>query len=229
MRKPALIIMLGLSMLACSVSDITRLIPGMPISPLPTAFPIETVYVTSTSTPSIMPTQPTPTFTPTPTLIYLGSMGSPSDTPIPTGTLWTVGQAVSSPNSVTPNSNTPEASGFSSYSMSGNILHWGVCPLNKIQVVARPSDVTHTHFVLLFLRLQDRESPFEATHWGSGAIMDSDGKGTFTYTLTAENLPGYREFTLAWVQYQFVATDKKLNVIGRTQVVLNSIAYSPCS
>ena len=155
-------------------------------------------------------------------------MGSPSDTPTPTSTLWTVGQAVSSPNSITPNSNTPEVSGFFSYSMSGNILHWGVCPPNKIQVVARPSDAVRTHFVLLFLRLQDKEYPFEATHWGSGAIMDSDGKGIFTYTLTAENLPGYRAYSQAWIQYQFVALDKNRVAIGRTQVVLNSIAYSPC-
>ncbi len=54
MRKPALIIMLGLSMLACSVSDFTRLIPGMPIPPPPTAIP--TLAHTPTPTPSPLAT-----------------------------------------------------------------------------------------------------------------------------------------------------------------------------
>lgn len=223
MQRVALIIMLGLIMSACSISDISRLLPGTPTPLPPTAIPTETVYVTSTSTPSVTPTQPTPTFTATPTLLYSGPTATPSDTPFPTSTLWTLSQGGAPVNLLT-----PEMFGFSSYQMNGSILHWGVCPPNSIQVIARPSDIVRTHYVLLFLRLQDKEYPFEATHWGSGAIMDSDGRGTFTYTLTAENLPGYRAFSQAVVQYQFVATDKKLNVIGRTPVVLNGIAYSPC-
>ena len=223
MRKLVLFFALGLFMSACSVSDITRLLPGTPTPAPPTAIPTETVYVTSTSTPTMTPTQPTPTFTTTPTLLYSGPTDTPSDTPSPTSTLWTMGQGLTSLNPLT-----PAATGFSAYSMSGNILHWGVCPPNSIQVIAKPSDIVRTHFVLLFLRLQDKQYPFEATHWGSGAIMDSDGRGTFAYTLTAENVPGYQAYSQAWVQYQFVALDKNRIPIGRTQVVLNSIAYSPC-
>jgi len=221
MRKAALIFLLGLSMAACSVSDLTSLIPGTPTALPPTVTPTETLYVTSTRTPSLTPTRPTPTFTATPTLIFTGPTATPSDTPSPTGTLWTLNQGTPT------NPVTAELNGFYSYEMGGDILHWGICQPNSIKVIAKPSDIVHTHNVLLFLRLQDRQSPVY-THWGSGAIMDSDGKGTFTYTLTAKNLPGYREFMLAWVEYQFVATDKKLNVIGRTPVVLNGIAYSPC-
>ena len=223
MRKTVLIFILGLTLSACSISDITSLLPGTPTPLPPTAIPTETVYVTSTSTPTITPTQPTPTFTTTPTLLYSGPTALPSDTPLPTSTLWTAGQGITSVNALT-----PSVSGFSSYSMSGNILHWGVCPPNKIQVIARPSDIVRTHYVLLFLQLQDREYPYAAFHWGSGAIMDSDGKGTFTYTLTAENIPGYKAVSQAWVQYQFVALDKNKVPIGRTEVVLNNIAYSPC-
>ena len=219
MRRAALIFMLGLSLTACSVSDITSLIAGTPTPP-PTGIPTETVYVTSTSTPSITPTQPTPTFTTTPTLVYSGPTATASATPLPTSTLWKL-----SPGS---NPLTPEQYGFISYSMDGNILHWGICPPNKIHATARPTEIVRTHFVLLFLRLQDKQYPFEATHWGSGAIMDSDGKGTFTYTLSAENLPGYRDYTQAWVQYQFVALDKDRIPIGRSKVILNNIAYSPC-
>ncbi len=219
MRKAALIFVLGLSMMACSVSDITSLIPGTSTPPPPTAIPTETVYVTSTSTPSLTPTQPTPTFTTTPTLFFSGPSATPSFTPFPTSTLWTLGERN--------NLLTPQSYGFAGIIMSGAVLRWGTCQPNFIKVIAKPSDIVKTHKVLMFLRLKDKTSD-DTTKWGGGADMDGDRKGNFSYTLTADNITGYRNYKIAWVQYQFIAVDKFFNVIGRTAPYLNNLTISPC-
>jgi hypothetical protein len=226
MRKVALVIILGFAMLACSVSDINNLIPANPTVAAPTD------AGTPSDTPTITPTQPTPTFTTTPTLFSSGSVSTSTLTPIPTSTLWIMNSGLGVQN-LNPKT-TPEPYGFSSYQIGGNVLYRGNCQPNSLQVIAKPSDIIRTHYVLLFLRLQDKTSP-TYTAWGSGAIMDSNGKGTFYYTLTAQNLPEYQDFDLAWIQYQFVATDNKLDldtknfhVIGRTKVVLTGLTYSRC-
>lgn len=219
MRRVTLIFMLGLSMLACSVSDITSLIPGTPAPPPPTAIPMETVYVTSTSIPSMTPTQPTPTFTTTPTLFYSGPSATPSLTPLPTGTLWSVGGGA--------NLLTPQSVGFAGIVISGPLLYWGSCQPNFIKVIARVTDIVKTHDVTLWLRLKDKKSS-DTTNWGGGAIMDNDKQGNFSYTLTAQNITGYHNYKSAWVQYQFVARDKYHNEVGRTAPYLDQLSIAPC-
>ncbi|MBI1855855.1 MAG: hypothetical protein HYR93_08345 [Chloroflexi bacterium] len=219
MRKAALIIVFGLFMQACSVPDITALIiPATPTSPPPAASPTETVYVTPSQTPSVTPTLPTPTFTTTPTLVFSGSTATPSFMPLPTSTLWILTQN---------NLLTPQSYGFDEILVSGPLLYWGSCQPNTIKMIARVSNVILTRDVLIFLRLRDKTSD-ETTEWGGGAIMDGDGKGNFTYILTAQNITHYREYKSAWVQYQFIAADRKLNVIGRTAPYLNSLSIAPC-
>lgn len=219
MRRVILILMLGLILSACTISDVTSLLPGTPTPPPPTAIPTETVYVTSTSTPSITPTQPTPTFTTTPTLFYSGPTATPSGTPVPTSTIWTMGDRN--------NLLTPQSYGFAGIVISGPLLYWGSCQPNSIKVIARVTDIVRTHDVTLWMRLKDKKSD-DTTNWGGGAIMDNDKKGNFTYILTAQNITGYHNYKSAWVQYQFVARDKDRKEVGRTAPYLDQLSIAPC-
>ncbi len=104
---------------------------------------------------------------------------------------------------------------------------WGGCEPSSVKITAHVVNVSKVHDVLLFLRLKDTVT-IETTDWGGGAIMDSDKKGTFTYTLTPESFSSYKNFSSAWGQYQLVATDAKLNVIGRSAQYLNKLTVAHC-
>lgn len=209
---------------ACSYPGIDALLPATPTHQPPSATPTNTVYVTSTLTPSITPTLPTPTFTETPTLIYNGPTPAPSDTPLATST---VGLLVTPPTDI-PLADQPQASSlFTAILVSGNQLFWGSCEPNYLKVSVHVTDARKVHTVLLELSLKDVKTG-EITDWGGGAIMDSDGKGTFTYTLTAQNFEHYRDYAKAWGRYQVVAFDSGMKRLGGSALYLNSIVIAPC-
>lgn len=217
MRKTPLILVLGLFLTSCSYAI---LLPPTPTPPPPTLSPTDTVYVTPSSTPTLTPTQPTPTFTGTPTLIYAGPTATASNTPEPTSTLALI--ATKSPLILAPRSDA-----FASVSISTNAIFWGACKPSSVQVKTEVVGGLGTHTVLLFLRLKDKNSD-RATEWGAGAIMDSIGNRTFTYTVTLQALTHYTEFKSAWVQFQLVGTDRALHVTGRTQQFLENLSIGPC-
>jgi hypothetical protein len=179
-------------------------------------------FVTATFTPSITPTQPTPTFTGTPTLIYSGPTATASNTPEPTITFRV------QPTSDNSFQLTPQSSVFSSIQVSGGQIFWGICKPNSVTFKAKVVDATKSQLVTLWLRLQDKKDSSNSTDWGGGAIMDTDGKGTFIYNLSYKNISHYSEFKSAWVQYQLVASDRQLHHIGSTQVYLTSLSLAPC-
>ncbi len=216
MKKPLFLLLLSLLLSSCSTSF---LFPPTPTPAPPTATFTATVYASPTLTPSVTPTQPTPTFTETPTLIYSGPTATPSNTPQPTSTIGLLITEVSAQG-------TPESGLFTSVQVSGNQIFWGSCKQNFVTFKARVTN-PKVQLVTLWLRLQDKNSD-ESTDWGGGAIMDGDGNGTFTYILTYKNISHYSEFKSAWVQYQLVASDKKLNRIGATRLYLNNISLAPC-
>jgi len=216
MKNPLFLLLLSLLLSSCSYEI---LLPATPTAAPPTATFTETVYVSPTPTPSITPTQPTPTFTDTPTLIYSGPTATPSSTPRPTST---IGLLVTD----TSPQLTPESGVFSSVQISGNQIFWGSCKTTSVTFKAHVVD-PKAQLVTLWIRLQDKNSD-ESTDWGGGAIMDGDGNGTFIYILTYKNISHYSEFKSAWVQYQLVASDKKLNRIGATRLYLNNISLAPC-
>jgi hypothetical protein len=111
--------------------------------------------------------------------------------------------------------------------ISGNQMFYGKCLPNSVDFTATVSDPATETAVLLFIRLVDTKTG-EYTDWGAGAIMNTDGHGTFTYTLTFKNISHYNEFASAWVQYQLVATNSNLQHLGKTQPFLHDIAMSPC-
>ena len=226
MKKIALISTLVLTLLACSVSDVSNI-----MSPLftPTALPpaTKTVYVTPSDTPTITSTLPTPTFTGTPTLMGSGFTATPSETESPTVQPITTGLTGTIPVSVGNSATTPEYVGFSSVKISGNIIRWGGCEPSSVTFTAQVVDPITETAVLLFYRLKNPSSG-EMTKMGGGALMNGNATGTFTYSLTAKNITHYQDFPGAWVQYQLVASNGSLERLGWTQVYQNSLTISPC-
>jgi hypothetical protein len=89
-------------------------------------------------------------------------------------------------------------------------------------------DILNTHRVLLFTRLREKKNTLHITDWNSGAIMTLDDKGAFNYDLGTENLRRYIYFKDAWIEYQLVAQDKNLNIIGRTQIYDRQLSLVRC-
>ena len=222
MKKAGLIALLSLLLSGCSYTDVLSLLP----TPLPpTATATATIYLSPTITPSITPTQPTPTFTLTPTLIYPFGTPVPSSTPRPFSTLYMV-------PSVTAQSATPEElqllgnGPFTTILVPGKELFWGSCEPNTMKVTVQLAENVKAVGVVMALRLQDTQSP-EHTGWGQ-AIMTKQGDGVFTYDLTAKAFTHYREYKQAWGEYQFIAYTTGLEHVGSTQVYRNSLTIKPC-
>jgi CSLREA domain-containing protein len=75
-------------------------------------------------------------------------------------------------------------------------------------------------YVLLFGRLVDKAS-FTAAAWTLGLRMTQAGNSRFSYNLSVYDLPDYKNFTDAWLQYQFVVYDAGQNKIGMSDVFGN--------
>jgi hypothetical protein len=219
MRKIDLMIfILGLLVLACSS---TTLFPAAATPPPPaTAVPLptETLPVASAPMPSLAPTEEPPaTFTITPTFIETATVA-------PTNT--TVSLITVQPTS--PTQPTPQGPVFASVTISGTQINWGrFCAANSVTVIAQVASGYDVTSVLLFTRLQSQIRAFP-TPWNDPITMHNDGLGTFTYDLAERGIPHSDEFQLAWVQYQFVATNSQDQEVGRTQVYHNNLTISQC-
>jgi hypothetical protein len=219
-----MIAVLGLLISGCSYTDFTRLLPAVP-SPLPppaTATP--TIYLAPTKTAAFTPTQPTPTFTSTPTLIYLnGRPAAPSLTPDAT-----TAPAVLLSSTPTDAAQPLLGNGpFSTILVSGRQLYWGSCEPSAIKATVKVAPEVGAFGVLIMLRLKDTKTD-DTTDWGGGAIMDKQGNGVFTYTLTAKSFTHYRDYLKAWGQYQFVAYDANLHRLGGSAEYLSNLTIEPC-
>lgn len=222
MNKLRLSLLICALLSGCSYSDITSLIATeTPLPPPPTE--TATVYVTPSTTPTITPTQPTPTFTLTPTLIYLNGTPVPSATVTPMNTPYLPPRSSATPGSQPQVGNGP----FTSITVSGSQLMWGGCEPSSVQATVKVTAGVPAAVVTIWLRLQS-VSTGETTQWGGGAIMDKKGGGVFTYTLVPSNFEHYREFPKAWGQYQFVASDARLQRLGASGLFLNSLTISQC-
>jgi len=222
MKSVSLIVLVSLILSGCSY---TQFLPPTATIPPPAATETATVYSTPTETPSITPTQPTPTFTLTPTLVYLNGTPTPSETPAGTSTLYVV-PSVTLTATIAPLL-VPDGP-FGRILLSGTQLLWGTCEPSSITVTVHVLDTVPATEVLMFLRLEDKGDANNFTQWGGGADMASQGGGTFTYTLTPESFNQYRDFKNAWGEYQIVAFGDNLKRLGSSKQYLNNLTVAIC-
>jgi len=229
MKKIALVSALMLTLAACSVPNISKLLAP---TPAPTLMPsaTNTIYVTSTDTPTITDTLPTPTYTGTPTLIGGGFTLTPTFTEIPA----TATPTPAASGSPTISLSEPGALlttpyiGFSLIRISGSSIKWGGCEPSSITFTARVSDPANETGVLLFFRLSSPNTG-EQTSWEGGANMISDKSGNFTYTATPKNISHIDEYSNGWLQYQLKALNAEKKIVGYTQPYLNNITVTKCT
>lgn len=174
-------------------------------------------------TPTIAPTQPTPTYTLTPTIV-----GSGSTMTIPTMTLTPFMPTfdVVEPRPLTL---LPGDSMFISISVSTDSIVWGShCEGPRTIDFSAGVAGINVDYVLLFLHLEDKFTGY-GTHWGAGAIMQREKvTGKYLYHITYEQLPNYRDFEDAWIVFQIVAATDKLERLGATRVYDREISMKHC-
>jgi hypothetical protein len=132
------------------------------------------------------------------------------------------------PNS--PDYFTPKSIGFLSVLISNNILYWneGPCSPRDIKVSAFVEDQVNTDKVVLFMRLRQKKNTLNVTEWGSGAIMIKADNGSYNYDVHTWNLRRYYYFVDAWLEYQLVAINKDLEIIGRTPIYDRNLSLVRC-
>lgn len=235
MKKFSLLLLLvGLAIVLLSCSglpnitlpqfNVTATMPQLTNTPtvLPSATPLPTqnLFATSTSTPL--------TFTPTVTMIGAELFTATNTfTPFPTPVPATPGPPV---GAASDNYFTPKSTGFLSILTSSSVIYWneGPCSPRNIKVSAFVEDQVKTDKVLLFMRLREKKNTLNLTDWGAGAIMTKAENGSFNYDVHTFNLNHYYYFREAWLEYQLVAFNNKMEVIGRTPVYDKNLSLVMC-
>ena len=212
MRKTILILIIALTLQACSVLDLIP-VPAIPDTPTSSFTP------TASSTPTITLT-PTRTTTPTPrnTATLIISQFNTQVVLVPN-----VGptQAVFTPSPITP------TGGFESVELTQGLIYYGVCKQNYTKMTVKVEHPEDVRRVYIFFRLESGKKPGDTTPW-TGSVTDNDGGGFFIYTLRANEIPERRNFLRAYVHYQFVAENAEGKIIGRTQVYSRNLVLEPC-
>ena len=217
MRKIIISIPIILALSACSFNDVVSLLVTPTAPPVDTSTP--TVVYTPSYTPTITPTQPTPTFTLTPTLAGADPVDDalPTLILIPTATQAPQTSFFGSPDSL-----------LTSMSVSSDILYWGYCDdPHYVDFDVRLVNTVRVKYVLLFMRLVDKEGR-QSTAWGGGAIMKKVAGSYYTYRVRPGNIVHYDEFEDAWIQYQVVVTTSSLRELARTPVYREELTLKWC-
>ncbi len=218
--KQLLVLVLALALAGCAA-----LAPAVP-TPGPTSRPqviiqtvIVTVLVTPQATPTSIPTAtwtPIPTFTPQPT-----SSTATAGTPLGTAT-----GPISTASPGGPTATLPADVGGGIFTnLTRTTDRFGVnCPPNDITLGLSTSNTSVTE-VDLFYRLEDKNGS-SMTGWVDIGPMTSDNAGSFTYDFKATLVPTDMRFSQAWFDYQFVALNKSLKVIGRSATIQQQVTFS---
>lgn len=230
MKKIIPFILLGLILSSCAggFPDLTSLIasatPSIPADtptpqPTVTLIPTQDLFATLTPTPV--------TFTPAAVDITPAETSLIPDLPtlIP---LPTFSQEFINDQSSTTFFN--QTIGFKGVLYSDPILYWneGPCTTRRIKVTAFVDDPARTDRVFLFLRLRDKRNTLNVGEWSAGAEMIKVENGSFNYNVETHNLRRYQYYKDAWLEYQLVAVNENLEVIGRTQIYDRNISLMKC-
>jgi hypothetical protein len=223
MKRMFILTVLASLLAGCAMPDLSYLLPAVQSAPTATPSPSPTDTLAPGET-----RLPTDTLTPTeiPTDTSIPETATPAFTAVPTHR----------PTITLPPSDlsafTPGSPIIASILISGDLIRWGACggigPY-EIKFTVRIAKISNLHYVLLFMRLQDKYS-YLGTDWFGGAIMTSDNsKIVYTYTITKDNLTNYEDFDEAWLQYQIVAADRYRTVLGRSLVYQDKISIVHCA
>jgi hypothetical protein len=157
---------------------------------------------------------------------------SPAQTPTLASTLTATATLTAVPlpseTPTVPPTETPTIAGvtFLSATVSSDHIYWSACKPDSVTFEAVISNPDQVFDVEIFIRLEDQITG-EKTNWDTITSLAYEGDGRFTYTIKAREIPGYTRYQSAWVQYQFVATDKQKKSIARTKVFLDTLTLAP--
>ncbi|GAB4537946.1 MAG: hypothetical protein Fur002_00590 [Anaerolineales bacterium] len=219
MKKKLLLLTILFTLSACSFSLDA-------LQPQPAAAPTSTATRELSPTPSFTATitQPSPTFTSTPTLTgYKSPTPTPLDTSTPTATNTSVF------DSVTPATRTPivPMDGFVGIKTSSIVFYRsGDCEPSSVTFTVQTANSVKAEFVVLFTRFVSRATGAQSA-WTS-ITMKNEGLNTFSYELKPAEMKAVDSFTDPWVQFQFVATNKKSVEVGRTGIFDKQLALLAC-
>ena len=227
MKKLIPFILLGLILSSCAggFPDLTILIAtATPPPPADTPTPQPTVTLIPTIDLFVVPTSTPITQTPTETsLIPVELLSTPTLIPLPTFSEQFINDQSSTTFFV-------QNIGFKGILYSDAVLYWneGPCVTRKIKITAFVEDPARTDRVFLFLRLRDKNNTLNVGEWSAGAEMIKVDDGSFNYTVETHNLRRYYYYKQAWIEYELVAVNENLEILGRTPLFDHNISLVKC-
>ena len=233
MKKLILLILFGSILSSCSggLPNLTNLIasptPAIPtdtFTPQPTVtlIPTRDLFAAATATPvTFTPTPITETATSTSLIPELPPTGTPL--PLPTFSREFINELSTTTFFV-------DTVGFRGILYSEATLYWneGPCPTRRIKITAFVEDPARTDRVFLFMRLRDKKNTLNVSEWSAGAEMVKIENGSFNYNIETDNLRRYYYFKEAWIEYQLVAVNEHLEIVGRTQLYDRQLSLAMC-
>jgi len=186
--------------------------------PTVTLIPTRDLFAISTNTPV--------TFTPTETSLVadeLPTVATPTPIPLPTFSEQFI-------NDLSSSTFFNQSIGFRGILYSAATLYWGegACQTRSIKMTVFVEDPERTDRVFMFLRLRDKQNTLDVSEWSAGAEMIQVEDGSFNYNIEPFRLRRYFNYKNAWIEYEFVSVNDKLEILGRTQLYDRNLSLVKC-
>jgi Prokaryotic membrane lipoprotein lipid attachment site len=231
MKKILPFLLLLVMLAGCSgfeLPDITQLL-ATPVPPTPedTATPQPTVTMIPTRDLFAISTNTPVTFTPTETSLTPNQLpaafSTPTLVPLPTFSEEFI-------NDLSSTTFFNQTIGFKGVIFSAATIYWGkgACTTRSIKMTVFVEDPDRTDRVFMFLRLRDKQDTLNVGEWSAGAEMIKVEDGSFNYNIDPDNLRRYFAYKNAWIEYQFVSVNEKLEILGRTQLYDRVLSLVKC-
>jgi hypothetical protein len=104
------------------------------------------------------------------------------------------------------------------------VYYGGDCSPKEVTFEVTASQPEKVYSVILFIRLRNQKTDIRSA-WNSGLAMRSLSDGRYEYRLRAVNVPSYKDYDPAWLQYQFVLTNSRNEVIARSEIFTDKIKF----